>query len=466
MKNFTIGPFLVVYILQAGLCSDTWYCRNLEVATARASLLRPSEKNPDKILLALEPECAVLYCRQSQQKVSALLDEKLSSSKGVYMVVDIGGGTIDISTYKTIDIAGSEHIEVIRSPTGDSYGGMKVNWSFQSYLGSLVDDQNFQRYLNTNDTKINVAHKAALDEMLYKTFEAQKKYISSRRGRISVRLPNTFLETYLDKLERYKTEKGGIQLVDQELRISREIIEAFFESATSGILECIKEALLDVGSRVDTLYLVGGFGGCKYVSSKIKACHDIQKSCSKFVVPEDAAEAVVCGAVMYGKSPQTVCARRADATYGIQTNIQFKTSLHCEEYKLLDDDGDLFCKNIFNTVVERGDTVNSDQSFKLTYFPMYHNQKAMTISVYSSLEKDVWYTTGKRGKGIHKEPVKVYHIGTLTIEMPNTTRDKDRNVNVYFDFGHTEINVKVYDRTSGNEVKAVLDFLGTSPTKL
>ena len=72
----------------------------------------------------------------------------------------------------------------------------------------------------------------------------------------------------------------------------------------------------------------------------------------------------------------------------------------------------------------------------------------------------MWYTTGRRGKGSRTlQPVTVHKIGEFVVNMPILAGDKSRAVDVTFDFSHTEIQVKGYDRTSGNEVKVVLDFL-------
>ena len=38
----------------------------------------------------------------------------------------------------------------------------------------------------------------------------------------------------------------------------------FLKPAIKGILECIEEVFSQLEDRVDTVFLVGGFGGCKY----------------------------------------------------------------------------------------------------------------------------------------------------------------------------------------------------------
>ena len=89
-----------------------------------------------------------------------------------------------------------------------------------------------------------------------------------------------------------------------------------------------------------------------------------------------------------------------------------------------------------------------------------HRQTSKRFEIYSTLEKDVWYTTGKRGRGSkNTTPVEICKVGEFVVQMPVLTGDKKRKVDVVFDFSHTEIQVKGYDRTSGNEVKVTLDFL-------
>jgi len=152
-----------------------------------------------------------------------------------------------------------------------------------------------------------------------------------------------------------------------------------------------------------------------------------------------------------------VCALEETA---LAQTINFDSNIHDPEYQWVDDDGVLKCTSVFSTIVERGDLVGSGEVFEQTYYPSKHNQTCMGLVFHCSMEKDVWYVTGRRGKGSRlREPVKVYQIGKIVIEMPNMTGDKNRAVDVTFDFSHTEIQVKAFDRTSKNEVTTVLDFL-------
>ena len=66
--------------------------------------------------------------------------------------------------------------------------------------------------------------------------------------------------------------------------------------------------------------------------------------------------------------------------------------------------------------------------------------------------EEIWYT---------KSPDMVL-IGELELHLPEEARWKDRAVEIVFDFSHTEIQVRAYDKSSQMEVKAVLDFLSAT----
>ena len=105
------------------------------------------------------------------------------------------------------------------------------------------------------------------------------------------------------------------------------------------------------------------------------------------------------------------------------TSPPFNPLIHDPKYKYTDDDGKEKCSNLFATIVERGDIVNTGEVFCDTYW--CHNQKSMEFSIYSSYKKDVWYVTGKRGKGERSiQKAKVHKIGTFTIDMPILEGDK------------------------------------------
>lgn len=449
--------------LQAGLCSEGTD-GNLQQALL-ATQKQPPESAPDKLSLALEPESASIFCQNmTQQNAAAYCQAAHPYKASSFLVVDIGGGTVDISAHCISSAAG--HIEVVHPPTGNDCGGSRVNKEFRKFLEKLVSNPGFSKYLNTGSSQANAKNNADLNYLVNDTFESQKQIYGGRQdphasGKLGIRLPFSFMLTYAADLQKglRQYSPSEVQLSGQDLRVSYPQMQKFYKPIVDGLLSCMARTMSEVETKIEAVYLVGGFGGCRYIYTAIK---DRFGPKYRYIVPAEPNFAVVRGAVLYHRNPELVRARRVDATYGIGTNITFDSSIHDQEYKWKNDDGIYKCKNIFSTIVERGDAVSTEVIFTKEFTPSFHDQKQVAFQIYCSPEKDVWYTTGRRGKGSRiRQHATVQQIGEFEVDMPILTGDKSRTVKVTFDFSHTEIQVKGYDQTSGNEVKLVLDFLST-----
>ena len=451
-----------LHYLQAGLCSQET-CGNLQEASASRPML-PNESNPDKLSLALEPECAAIYCQSmSKQLVAAYCPAEMPYQSNCYLVVDIGGGTVDISAHR-LSPTPDGHVQVVHPPMGNDCGGSRVNKKFEKFLEELVNDKGFSMYLQSRDPVINAKHSADLNELVNKIFEDQKVFFGRKGGvgarpdsKLSIRLPVSFFYMYKDNINNSIKRMKGLKLVDQDLRIEYSMMADLFQPVVKGMLECISQTLREVDETVDTIYLVGGFGGSHYIYKRITERFGNDY---KYITPREPDFAVIRGAVIFRQHPDIVHAQKVDATYGVATSIAFDSLIHHPEYKWVDDDGNEMCSNIFSTVVETDDLVCTKELFKSVFMPALHQQTSANFKIYSTLEKDVWFTTGKREKNNRgSKPVEIRKMGEFEVQMPVLTGDKDRKINVVFDFSHTEIHVKAYDCTSGNEVKVVLDFL-------
>ncbi len=449
-----------VYI-QAGLCSEV-NCGNLQPASRVSSQPQPTESTPDKLTLALEPESASIFCQNmSQQSVAPYCKADYPFKSSSFLVVDIGGGTVDISAHRIIS---SANTEVVHPPTGNDCGGSRVNKEFKKFLGELVNDPRFSKYLNTGNSMTNAKHNADLNELVNDIFEVQKIMFGSQESSVrtlKIRLPFTFMTVYAADIQRglHQHCRSQVQMSGPDLRISYAQMEKFMKPVVDGLLSCMATTLHAVEPKVEAIYIVGGFGGCNYISTAIAERFG---NIYRYIVPAEPDFAVVRGAVLYRRNPELVHARRVDATYGTDACIRYDPSIHDEEYKFTDDDGVELCNNIFCTMVERGDIIYPEFVYTRSYAPLRHNENNMTFCIHCSPDKNVWYITGKRGKGRTAKPAKVQNIGEVRVDMPILTGDKSRRVDIMFDFSHTEIQVKAYDRTSGNEVKAVLDFLSAT----
>ena len=423
----------------------------------------PQEKHPERLSLALEPEAAVIFCQTVSTKIPEQQEQAIETSiASCYLIVDIGGGTVDISAHCLIEGA-DRHIRIIEPPTGNSCGGILVNKQFRNFLEILVQDKGFKSFLATSDSCLNARNQAYFNELINETFEIQKilfgnKELPAKGGMLSIELPYHFLKTYFSKLQEAVRTNSDAELVGQDLRITNDKMITFFKPVCDGIIMCIKDILDGIEGKIKKIYFVGGFGGSKYLLQEIEKYFGAKTY--QYVVPYDPFHAVVKGALLQYQHPDVFKFRKVDATYGVETNSDFISGIHDPDYCWTNDDGKLKCSSLFSTIVEQGDLVAVDEVFTSVFYPIYHNQKSLKFEFYSCTEKDVWYVTGKRGKSSRTtKPAIVQKLGTIEIEMPNLKGDKNRAVDLIVDFSYTEIQVKAFDRTSKNQVKTVIDFL-------
>ena len=433
----------------------------------------PEESSPDKLALALEPEAAAIFCRNiTAEQVASYCKSVLPFTYNSYLVVDIGGGTVDISAHR-ISSSPEQHIEVILPPQGNDSGGSMVNKKFEEFLGELVGDKTFSQYIDTGDEMVKATNRARLNELINDTFEGQKRIFGKKGGKgkkVSIRLPYSFMEQYQPKLVEgiKKLNDSQIELLGVDLRIKYTKMEEFFKPVVEGLLQCMTKTLLSLDEEIETIYIVGGFGGCQYIYNAITKEFGNRY---RYITPIEHDFAVVNGAVLFRQNPDIVHARSADATYGVRVRIPFQEGKHMEQYKWVNEKGEAQCENIFSTFVERGDIIPTSQMLVTEYIPSRLHQRQMQIDIYSSSEKDVWYTTGRRPTGT--DLADVQKIGELMIPFPKDTEegpqgadkqpiaDIQRKVEVTFDFSHTEIQVRGYDKLSKTEIKVVLDFLSS-----
>ena len=425
----------------------------------RAALPLPKEINPDRLSLALEPEAAALYSQEivadqiESDPATAIIERPTD-----YMVIDAGGGTIDITAH--IDVDGGIVVENI--PTGNAWGGTQVNEAFSQFLQRIVGDPEFKKFL---DTEQRPQRMAALNNMLYNDFEKQKVLFGQQKSaEIAINLPKVFVRHYEEALAKGVKKVSGVEYdedMNDTLFVEKNVAESqLFGPAIKGIIDCTLKAIEENGYKVYTFYLVGGFGGCKYVHEKVsaaieKAYGSKGRSC-KVIVPPTPQLAVATGAAIWRKNPEKIKARRSDATYGIGVSTTFDEEKHDEYYKYYHDEQKEYkCDHIFKVFLEKGELAKSNEVITASVTPSRQSHTNMLFEIYSTPDLGVQYTEDKNGKST------VAVIGQLVIDIPNPDnlpREK-RLVDVTMDFSGTEIQAKAKYRVTGEEVKTVCDFL-------
>ena len=369
------------------------------------------------------------------------------------MVVDIGGGTVDI----TVHDKSNGRISVVLPPMGNTWGGTTVNEALSELLEEIVKDKGFKSFLASDPTRA----KATLNKFFYGEFEEQKKTFGDTpkdTNEMVLTLPPAFDLFYGTKLLEIKKIKMHYDPGDGSLEIDyHQLEEKVFKSTVDKIIECVRKAFHDLKScGIDTVYLVGGFGGCTFVRQKIEEAIGQHRGMlyDNIVCPVQPDLAVVTGAVMWRKDPNIIQLRVADATYGTSTSIAFDPSIHDEHYKRINEEGLQRCGNVFSVFVLKGEEIK-DEVYKATFTPSYQRNTQQRIPIYCTVDDGVQYTVDKKGS------LTVRKIGQLVLDIPNPDNvpRNEREFYVFMDFSGTEIQARAQYSITGEEVKTFCDFL-------
>ena len=424
----------------------------LEEATGRVQPPLKKESNPDRLSLALEPESAAIECKKTL--FTAQRDVTGTRNVDNYLIVDCGGGTVDIATHGIDD----NHVMELAPSAGNMSGGITINQRFRYFLSCFVDDPDFVRFLSDPDPEVRSKRESEINRIVYTNFETQKICFGNqgREDSFVVEFNHVFSKKF-DKLMETKAatlNHTNIQIEDDgsRMRLSHTQMGKFFEPTIVEIkdLICGHIETNNLSLVIDTIFWVGGFGGCKYLRNQLEAAID-SKFGRKYThsCPSEPDLAVVRGALAFRCDPSVIQRRKADATYGIACRIPFDESKHRKDYRQDDDDdhSKKWCDNIFSTFIERNEDICTNEIFVKQYRPLTRSTKLIALTFYSAPHSNVWYTTESG----------VTELATMEVDIAG--RGRDREIEVVFDITHTEIQVCARDKRSKNEYKIVVDFL-------
>ena len=203
------------------------------------------------------------------------------------------GGTLDVTVHEKQD---DGTIKEIHKVTGGPYGGNKVNHQFEGLLDELFGAEKLYEYRKL----------FPIDWFRLKNdLEKKKRGLRSQpKKETRIRLPYSFVSTINGFLPSSLALYG-----EGEIQLRRNEYLIFGPSVMTKQFEPVLEAMkdhLDVLlskpelSKVRVMLLVGGFAESTILQQEIM---DKFKSRCRVIVPRNAAEAVVQGAVMFGQLP-------------------------------------------------------------------------------------------------------------------------------------------------------------------
>ncbi|XP_067331931.1 heat shock 70 kDa protein 12A isoform X6 [Channa argus] len=417
-----------------------------------------SRENPEQLIIALEPEAASIYCRKlrlhqmvdlgtqtTQNGFSPTENVGSGMTQGDrYVVVDCGGGTVDLTVHQIRLPEG--HLKELYKASGGPYGSIGIDYEFEKLLCKIFGQDFIDQF--------KIKRPAAWVDLMI-AFESRKRAAApDRTNPLNINLPFSFID-YYKKFRGHSVEhalrKSNVDFVKWSsqgmLRMSPDAMNSLFKPTIDHIIQHLTE-LFDKPevSDIKFLFLVGGFAESPLLQ---QAVQDMLQGRSRIIIPHDVGLTILKGAVLFGLDPSVIKVRRSPLTYGVGVLNRFVEGKHPPE-KLLVKDGTRWCTDVFDTFIAADQSVALGEMVKRSYTPAKPSQQVIVIHIYCSERESVGFISES---GIRK-------CGTLRLDVSGTESTAPRReIQTLMQFGDTEIRAMAVDVSTGRTVKASIDFL-------
>ncbi|NXS10547.1 HS12A protein, partial [Neodrepanis coruscans] len=456
-------------------------------AAYKAGMASPD--NPEQLIIALEPEAASIYCRKLRlhqmidlssrapvngyspsdtigtgftqakehvrhkrqsrtfmvENVIGEIWSELEEGRDRYIVVDSGGGTVDMTVHQIRLPEG--HLKELYKATGGPYGSLGVDYEFEKLLCKIFGEDFIEQF--------KIKRPAAWVDLMI-AFESRKRAAApDRTNPLNITLPFSFID-YYKKFRGHSVEhalrKSNVDFVKWSsqgmLRMSPDAMNALFKPTIDQIIEHLSEVFdKPEVTNVKFLFLVGGFAESPLLQQAVQSAFGAR---CRVIIPQDVGLTILKGAVLFGLDPAVIKVRRSPLTYGVGVLNRFVEGKHPPE-KLLVKDGTRWCTDVFDKFISADQSVALGETVTRSYTPAKPSQLVIVINIYSSEQDNVGFITES---GVKK-------CGTLRLDLTGTDTavPNRREIKTLMQFGDTEIKAMAIDVATSKSVKVGIDFL-------
>ncbi|GAA1776679.1 hypothetical protein [Luedemannella helvata] len=408
----------------------------------------------DRLIIAIEPEAAAVFCA-FHQSISLTHDQRSQINLGIvgnrFMVVDCGGGTVDITAYKVGAVDGDRQgLTEIGLPGGGKLGSEYVTLAFRKVMADWFGAKAMAAIAAKHPEGV-LAMETEWDR--WKVDFASRETSSGEIVIDQDRFVNVPHEIMMNLGWHAKRRLKKASPTGSRIKMTAADSQALFDPIVHGILEKIQQQLDEMirhdgqNPGRERILLVGGFARSEYLKAKITKRFGDRVD---VVVPLDPAIAVLAGAVRFARDPSVIWARRSKYTYGFALNQPFEPGVDNAARLERDEDKEARCTR-FAIAVQRGETVAvGSQTPPVMVVPMSSAHENISLDIYASTTASPRYP----------DDPGCWQLGSVKVPLKETvgwSREK-RKVAVSFVVGKTTIEVVATDLHTGKRHKGTVTF--------
>ncbi|TFK50906.1 hypothetical protein OE88DRAFT_1630799 [Heliocybe sulcata] len=264
--------------------------QRMRKAAVEAGLVPDMKAAEDRIQFVTEGEASLYYCLENGLSSDAIKpDNKI-------MIVDAGGGTIDLSSYR-ITKAKPIKVEEVAIPGCRVHGSVFVNerataFLFEKLKGSIYDDpQDIDNIVRS------------FEKTVKRRFKASNETVHIRFGSRN------------DNDPEYGISKGIMKLTGNE-------VSQFFNPSVDAIVDAVQEQRRQEGDiKLQTIFFVGGFAANDYLFSKLRG--ELAGTGIEISRPNGYTNKAVADGALVFYMDHVVCTRVARTMYGTKTSVAY-----------------------------------------------------------------------------------------------------------------------------------------------
>jgi molecular chaperone DnaK (HSP70) len=387
-------------------------------------------------LFVFVAEAAAIYCMENNLNV-----HDLNTPGTIYMIVDCGGGTVDLTTRKVLE---GKQLSEVTERAGDFCGSTFIDKEFLNALRKILGDRAIdllrdnhygQMQYMIQEFCLNAKLPFTGDESEFKNYEID-------------------IEDIVPAVMQYVTEEveDMMEEADWLIEFGYKDIKSMFDPIIERIITMIQMQLNNNRETCSAMFLVGGFSQSKYLQKRIK--QKFQHRVKNISIPLHPIAAISRGAALYGLSminsaPDldgmnslkfVIDERKLKYTYGIRICCEWKNE---DLLKRKRPNGRTYK---FRSLAQRGTAVKVNQEFTLNIMPEHATQETLTFHIY--------YTTKYSAKYCDEDGME--ELGSLIISLPDVHLGKDRLVLFGLTFGRMEITATARNKLNGQNYQTTL----------
>jgi len=404
---------------------------------ARQAMTKAAERagiDPNNLVIALEPESAVLMCLANEDK-----DSPLNLAGNSFMVVDAGGGTVDITVHRKV---GDELVELY-PPSGGAWGSTYIDQKFEQLLEEIFGKDHIQ------EAKHSKYWNQVMDY-----FENAKTGFNPEDPSLLVAVTAIMPkdaqdQTFQAAIDHYNLKHMTKIELDSGMLQLESAVHVLFTPVITNIIDHVATLLAKLELKdVQYLFLVGGFGECPLLQKEIR--EKFHGRVKKVVIPPVPSTAVVNGAVRYGLNPLVISTRIMPQSIVLRRCLPWNDKKHSGKTQSIGDNNNRYCSDCLHVMVRGGETIRADHHVTQTHCPVSKQHTSVSLEVFNSSNPGAKFWTDPGVK----------LIGHLIVEIPDVGAPaSERLVDVVMKFGGTVITLTATARKTAKPVSARFNFL-------